>query len=153
MKARTIRISLALLVVLAISVTVASAEKPRRVYLRGSVIAVLRVPVRGMSITTRYNMVKECIRPALIDKAATSKSARVEVATKTEVKYFGSYKFEIRKGDNLLMVGKHIIHIITPEDAAAGQTTMAKQAKFLLANFKKKFDLSKITRGPERRSR
>jgi hypothetical protein len=126
-------------------VVTAGQEKPRYVYLRDSIVAVLRGPVRDVSVNDRYNMIQECIRAALSDPKARAKDAKIVVAQKTETKQFGSYKFEIRKGDGLLMVAEHIIHIITPEDAAMGKTSVDAQAKYLLANLKKEFDKARPT--------
>jgi hypothetical protein len=150
-----IRTMIAVLLLLAVSAAVfaqseanqTTTQKLERVYLCQQVVAVLRGPVRDMPVVQRRNMILDSITNALSDAKVHSKDAKVVVAAKDDMLVMGSYKFPVKKGDRLLMVGKHIIHVITPEDIAlgGGGSTIDAQAQYCLKGLRYAFDRVKAT--------
>jgi hypothetical protein len=122
-----------------------TAQKLEHIYLGRSVVAVLRGPVRDVPVVTRRNMILDSICNALSDAKVHSKHTKIVVATKDKLTVMGSYKFPVKKGDKLLMIGKHLIHVITPEDARMVGTTIDKHAQYCLKNLKAQFDKVKST--------
>ncbi len=122
-----------------------TAQKLEHIYLGRSVVAVLHGPIRDVPVVTRRNMILDSICNALSDAKVHSKDAKIVVATKDKMTVMGSYKFPVKKGDRLLMIGKHLVHVITPEDAKMVGSTTDKHAQYCLKNFKAQYDKVKST--------
>jgi hypothetical protein len=62
--------------------------------------------------------------------------AKIQIATKDETMYMGSYRFDVRWGDRILMMGNCIIAILTPGGPALNRTSLDREARRFLAGLR-----------------
>jgi len=113
----------------------------RSLYLNNRLLMVYRGEVRGLSAQDRYNMTWENLANALSDTKTLGSDARIRVATTSKPYYMGSYRFDVHRGDRILMMANHTIAVLTPEGAALNGTTMDREAQLFRSGLRSQIGL------------